>query len=394
MSKDYKEEDIRQRIRVIKQYVVETQVIINKIGKIDTLDGTFYAEFFINATWLENLKQNQTLKDFQYDAKKNFNPNLLISNAIGDPIEETEYSVKKSPYANQILISERRKVAGTFYHEFDLKYFPIDVQTLTIEVKTGRSLREVTLIESKEKFSCLNPNALMNAEEWTIQSCLRVNASVIQNEISMENYSAFSVSVTASRIPRFYFYNLFFLIFLITVIGLTRFTVTCDLPQVRLIIDQMVTLTLITFKSVVNANLPNISYLTSVDKYLLFSIIFIMLQCIYDGVIGVMTPPICAAPYGFYDLMAFVSSTALIIVANFIFMIWLIFFAYKNRKHLYKQIDISNYSNSDKLFNYYANSLQSNEENFEMQDNSDTKSEDSNVSSDTNSSIYSQTLKI
>ncbi len=323
------------KIKINKQYLVETQVIINKIGKIDTLNSTFYAELYLNVTWLDELNPNVKLNNFNYDSKKYFNPNVIIANLIDEPImEEIKYDIQKTKNlnSNEIKIMEIRKLSGTFWHEFDLKYFPIDVQSLNIEVKSNRSLRDVKLIESKEKFSCLNPFALMNTEEWTIQSCLKTNAFVTQNEISMENYSQFVVAITASRLPRFYFYNLFLLILLITVIGLTRFTVTCDLPQVRLIIDQMVTLTLITFKSVANANLPTISYLTSVDKYLLFSIVFIMLQCIYDAVIGVISLPVCAAPYGFYDLMAFITSILLIFLANLGFIVRLEF--HSNRLRL------------------------------------------------------------
>ena len=180
------------------------------------------------------------------------------------------------------------------------------------------------------------------------------------------------------------------MILLITVIGLTRFTVTCDLPQVRLIIDQMVTLTLITFKSVANANLPTISYLTSVDKYLLFSIVFIMLQCIYDAVIGVITLPVCAAPYGFYDLMAFITSILLIFLANLGFIIWLIFFALKNKKKLYKQIDMSINSNSDRLFSMYTNSMLS--KNSENENEIELNEDNTSIISDTNS-VYSEEMK-
>jgi len=380
------------KIKINKQYLVETQVIINKIGKIDTLNSTFYAELYLNVTWLDDLnsRNNST-----YDPKKHFNPNVIIANLIGEPVrEEVHYELEKISQTEMKII-EKRKLNGTFWHEFDLKYFPIDVQSLNIEVKTNRSLRDVKLIESKEKFSCLNPFALMNSEEWTIQSCLKTNAIITQNEISMENYSSFVVSITASRLPRFYFYNLFLLILLITVIGLTRFTVACDLPQVRLIIDQMVTLTLITFKSVVNANLPTISYLTSVDKYLLFSIVFIMLQCIYDAVIGVVTLPVCAAPYGFYDLMAFITSILLIFLANLGFIIWLVFFALKNKKKLYKQIDMSINSNSDRLFSMYTNSMLNSKNSNETNDDHEHEIEiELNQENENDSnSIYSEEMK-
>ena len=386
MMKTSKEDQIFS----VKQHIVEIQVIINKIGPINTLDGTFYAEFYLQATWSDKLKEYNRYKklNFLYDAKKHFNPNIVIANAIDEPIDEIQHVCRQSHHRpDEIFITEKRKISGMFWHEFNLKYFPIDVQSLGIVIKSSHTLREVLFTESKEKFSCLSSRALVNADEWTLQSCVTVNASIAQNEISMDNYSIFTVGITASRIPKFYFYNLFLLIFLITVIGLSRFTVTCDLPQVRLIIDQMVTLTLVTFKSVVNANLPTISYLTSVDKYLLFSIIFIMIQCIYDALIGVVAPAGCVMSFGFYDMLAFVISVGMIFTANLFFAVWLMFFALKKRKQLYKEIDLSNYSNSDRMFNYYENSLTSSENSIQMKNESKIH-EDSDQSSETNSVYF------
>jgi len=67
------------KIKINKQYLVETQVIINKIGKIDTLNSTFYAELYLNVTWLDELNLNVKLNNFNYDSKKYFNPNVIIA---------------------------------------------------------------------------------------------------------------------------------------------------------------------------------------------------------------------------------------------------------------------------------------------------------------------------
>ena len=168
-----------------KQHIVEIQVIINKIGHINTLDGTFYAELYLQATWSDKLKdynKQQRLKNFVYDAKKHFNPNIVIANAIDEPIDEIQHVCRQSHHSpDEIFITEKRKISGIFWHEFNLKYFPIDVQSLSIVIKTSHTLREVLFAESKEKFSCLSSRALTSAEEWTLQSCLTVNASVAQN---------------------------------------------------------------------------------------------------------------------------------------------------------------------------------------------------------------------
>ena len=65
-----------------RQHVVELQVIILKIGRIDTKNETFFAEFFLEATWTQSLNELPSAR-FVYDAKKCFNPRIYIKNVIG-----------------------------------------------------------------------------------------------------------------------------------------------------------------------------------------------------------------------------------------------------------------------------------------------------------------------
>ena len=65
----------------------------------------------------------------------------------------------------------------------------------------------------------------------------------------------------------YYFFNAYFLIFLITVSALTIFSVDCKMPQSRLQTTFTLLLTSVSFKWVINRSLPHVSYLTSLDKY-------------------------------------------------------------------------------------------------------------------------------
>lgn len=376
------------------QYIIEVQIIILKIGQIDTKNESFYAEFFIEASWTDSLTESK------YDPSKHFNPNIVINNSIGEPMQEISYNSKKLK-PNSFRILERRKVQGYFWQKFDFKYFPMDVQTLNIELSSSSPFQQVQLVESKEKFNFLNPNAFMDTQEWTLHNYINSKESVGKSDISMDQYSSFRISISASRIPSYYFYNAFLLIFLITIIGLTRFTVKCDTPHVRLIIDTSVSLTLITFKWVLTEDIPQISYLTSLDKYVLFSILFLSSQSIYDSIIGVLTPPNCVKPHGTYDLVAFIISTCVFLAANLILLIWIVFFAIRNRKLLYEQSKLSNNNNSKRLFEMYNKGLKTfgeeevdekkRETGLEMNEFYEEEEEENSRDSE---SIHSQTIQL
>jgi hypothetical protein len=383
------------------QTIVELQLVILKIGQIDTKNETFYAEFFLEASWFESLENIQA-NSLIYDPMKHFNPSILICNSFGELKQDVWYKVEQSG-DDKVLVSERHKIQGLFWQRFDFANFPVEVQTLNIEISSSKPAHEVLLVESQEKFNCLNPNAFMGTQEWNLYGYIKAKEGSFRNQISVEQYSSYTISISASRIPTYYLYNAYFLILMITIIGLCRFTVTCDIPQVRLIIDTTVTLTLITFKWVFSESLPQTSYLTSLDLYILFAIVFISLQFVYDSVIGLVSGPKCQLPFSNVDRLALIVSASLIIAVNIAFFAWLILFAYKNRRELYKQSKMHNYSNSARLFTIYNNNLKAYETNSgvlattktcDLQASIKNVNEATNDASDDISSLFSETIRI
>ena len=89
-----------------------------------------------------------------------------------------------------------------------------------------------------------------------------------------------------SRQPQYYYWNAYFLIFLITISSFCVFSISCLLPQNRLQTTFTLLLTSISFKWVVNRSLPTISYLTSLDIYALVNIFFLCLVAAWHGIVG------------------------------------------------------------------------------------------------------------
>jgi hypothetical protein len=73
---------------------------------------------------------------------------------------------------------------------------------------------------------------------------------------------------------------------MITVSGLTIFSIDCRLPGNRLQTTYTLLLTSVSFKWVINRSLPTVSYLTSLDQYAIVSISFLCLNCFWHSIVG------------------------------------------------------------------------------------------------------------
>ncbi|RNA09140.1 hypothetical protein BpHYR1_028157 [Brachionus plicatilis] len=150
----------------------------------------------------------------------------------------------------------------------------------------------------------------MDTQEWQVYQHIQTNGSIKKSEFSSDQYSAFTVEINVCRMPSYYLCNAFFLLH-------------------------------------ISQNIPQISYLTSLDKYILFSIIFTVGQCIYDSVMASSTLPLCAMPYRTYDIYA------LIILMNLVLIFWIFFVSLVNRYDKYKHIKESSDSNTKRLYQLY-----------------------------------------
>ncbi len=108
------------------------------------------------------------------------------------------------------------------YTRINLKHFPADVQELTITISTPTHSSEVKLVHCKDKTSSVNIKYFIDSHEWhlykhiSVREYSREDVFLTHADSKEEAYAAIDLSIHAARRPSFYYWNAFFLIFLIT----------------------------------------------------------------------------------------------------------------------------------------------------------------------------------
>lgn len=150
------------------------------------------------------------------------------------------------------------------------------------------------------------------------------------SSVSMNHAPKISATCFSARRPGYYIFNAYFLIFLITSVALSIFSINPKLPQNRLQTNCTLLLTSVSFKWVINRYLPTVSYLTSLDKYAIVSITYLCFLSVWHSIIGSFWSAPDALIIDFWLLIVFV---IVLIGLNLWTIIWF-FMAFRQIKQL------------------------------------------------------------
>ncbi|CAF0969431.1 unnamed protein product [Rotaria sordida] len=360
--------------------IVRIRLIFIHIAEIDTLNEKYQADIYYEARWFELisiksldldqqqrsqlLNENIPIRLNDLNPKIYWIPQLFIENEIGQiGKQDTWFTIKKSIIGNheplspsmiRLEICEHRRIRGVFWEKLELNHFPADVQDLTVSISTMHHIENCLLVPDEQLRSSINREAFFDQQEWKLYEHVATESRQTQEEYSFENdnsgieqkkHSVLAFTCRAARRPGYYYWNGFCLIFLITVCSFCIFSIPPDLPQNRLQITCTLLLTSVTFRWVVNRSLPTISYLTTLDKYAIISIIMLVLLCVWHSIIATLiflnskTSSLSRAivPTNIYvniDRYVFICLFTIYIIIHILLMIWLIFVPYKRRREM------------------------------------------------------------
>ena len=259
-----------------------------------------------------------------------WNPNLYVKNALGDVKQEVACELvnnldepvhEDNKEHDIIYVWEIRKVVGTFWEKLELNSFPADVQQLSLQIVTRCPIEECVLVENRFQPSMVNREAFLAQQEWFLYEHIETRSTITTEDFSFRPIRQstylgkssffpdkflhlFLVTCCVARRPGYFYWNVYLLIFLITLIALTVYGVAPEYPQSRLQITCLLILfsfifinlyfiylgtlllTSIMFRWSVSRLLPPVSYLTLLDKYTLISLVFISLNSIWHSIIG------------------------------------------------------------------------------------------------------------
>lgn len=300
---------------------VHIQVSFTKIYDVDTINQRFQAEAIIESKWYDpNIKS----MDDQIDPAKIWKPELFIENAINEAKEEVNYKIIPEDN-NLLMLYEIRKVKGLFYENLELENFPLDVQDLSLLVATKKPGRIVNLILLQPEVHNLNINNTLDKSMWHMHNVVFTKRERITREYyyGKRDYPAVKVTAQVFRSAGFFYWNCILPILLVTFASMCPFVLDPKLPQSRLPSTATMLLTTVSIRWIIGRLLPTVSYLTSLDKYSLASMMLITLQLIYHATMGALLPLLPEHIAYPADKIAFCTFLSFILVKQLLFLLWI-----------------------------------------------------------------------
>ena len=267
---------------------VFVRLMIFSISDIDTVMGTFGAEFYLTATWLSR-RERASFADLSQtelaDALvQDFDPRLIFMNS-GGPVDRTderwELDSWRTGNNGEPVVSYRCRCVGTFREPLELSQFPFDTQPLNLVLSSHSTA--VTLHEDPG-MSRLRTE-FMSSPEFELRS---IDFFRTRSEGTLIRYPLLYIAVIARRRPGYYVWNTFVPTLLLTLMAASIFTVPASDAAGRLGLILTLVLTSVAFKFVVSQSLPKIPYNTSLDWYVLGSFVILALIVVEVSVVALV----------------------------------------------------------------------------------------------------------
>ncbi|KAK2162475.1 hypothetical protein NP493_1519g00030 [Ridgeia piscesae] len=239
----------------------------------------------VKSTWRDPAFDHMDIKSVRkIDWRTRWNPQIIIENTTGE-LRENAFQTVTYNSAQEAYVVEKRRIKGMFLETLELRDFPFDIQDLTVTVTSERAASEVELKEDENELHAVSRRSFIDEQEWYLYKFIYTEKKDLVNEYSdpLIRRTALCVKCQAARRPAYFFWNIFLITFLICSLSFATFAVDRSLPQNRLQLSFTLVLTSVAFKFVVNQSLPKISYLTYLDKYVLATLIILVLVCAWHG---------------------------------------------------------------------------------------------------------------
>lgn len=262
---------------------------------VDEKEESFKADVYFIFKWQD--------KRLSYDPNSDEKVKTFLETAVDEKFKEIwwpqiEFINAGSRFINnQILfifpdgqIEYYLSITSSFYTPLDFKDFPFDAQTLKIKIDSFLWNEEVV------RFELVKDKKLFGSDLKRIHNDLAILDMVDSIEVSegisaghnssSSNYSTYVVAIDVKRQSSFFIYEIFVPLFLIFGISCSIFFVARDIPLDRIRLILACLLVFIATRFTINRSLPQIDYLTVVDKAFLITYLFLAFSVIISIVVS------------------------------------------------------------------------------------------------------------
>lgn len=270
---DY-DSQLRPYINTTKPVVVSTALRINLLYNVDSKEETFQLDLFVNEYWVD--------PRLAFDASLySLNNTLRIPSTYTPWQPDTFFfnSVKCLTIVDSSLtlssdgtVFWSRHQSCTFHSAFYLADFPFDSQTLAVR----RTSFSYTSSELTLKF-LTSSGWRPDPEEDFTNSLWDFNYAFSNTTtLSFINTDSVNAYLVVDRKWLAYVLKMVLPMFLITLLSTMSYAVDPSSPPARVSFTVALILSIVTFNTVVSADLPKINYATMIDWYVWYCFLFVV----------------------------------------------------------------------------------------------------------------------
>lgn len=292
--------------KITPKHTVQTRVVFLKLSDIDTVKEQFAADVFIESRWreksLDHGKENDNM-----DFSKYWHPKLIVQNVISTS-KDNVWKKLEFGKNGEAFIVEKRRIKGIFTENLELQDFPFDLQDLSIVLTSEHPVEELEIIEDDEHLSSIIVSCFVDEQEWELREFVESEIRKVSKEFTGSKnvvYPFLVFKTLAMRRAGFFVWNIILIMTIISSLSFATFAVNKNLPQNRLQLAFTLTLTGVTFRFVTNQQLPKISYLTRLDKYILYCMVFNYLVTAWHAIVTLISDDDAQADYDLYFFIGF-----------------------------------------------------------------------------------------
>ncbi len=248
---------------------VRIEGVLLDVDEISGADQNFIANFYYSAAWMDERLAHDGPGDLAFTLGEVWHPDLQLVNQqkVFPSFPEI---VKIAPDGE---VTYRQRVWGPFSQPMELQEFPFDRQSFEIRmVASGWTPEEVRFVQNQERDSGLSPN--FSQPDWEVLGG-NLDLTPYRTFEGNEPDASFAIVFDAERRKGFYIWKIIFPLVLIVAMSWIVFWIDPDQSGTQIGVSMTSMLTLIAYRFMVGNLLPDLSYLTRLDEFILGSTVLV-----------------------------------------------------------------------------------------------------------------------
>lgn len=168
------------------------------------------------------------------------------------------------------------RIRGTFKEMLDISRFPFDYQTLTLTMTTSWKRELVKLKKDYDREDNIRTWNFTGKHDWNLQSHVLTESTFTEEESGASDnvFPIYKIEMHALRKYAYFLYNVALIIDFITALSFSAYAIDAGSPGDRIGISLTLLLTSVAMKYVTNTFVPQVSYLTLLDKFIICCMAF------------------------------------------------------------------------------------------------------------------------